>query len=365
MMRDHGQTRNLIFAHWAAAWVWLFIAAVAGMVMGAQLAGWPIAEGAQLFSPGRCWTAHTSFLLWGFLGNLAIGLMHDFVPHATGQGEFSRKLAWFVFAVLQAVVAAAGVGIFAGYAGEVPWGDVPSFILPMLLATLALTAINFGAPIILSDRAFPIATWFFCAAGAGVFFTTEVVTLFPDASDHVAMKLVVFCIVPAIVGIVLWIAPQSDDWSRRWLWLAGIATMLLLLQAVIQTAMYPTPLDWQQWFARNAYIIFFGVMPLWITAAMLSIVPRILEMQWKSPPLLKVHFWLTALALALFFTDLLPPGTIPGGGQPSLRWTPLATGAKVFWTVQIAAGIVALAGQAALIVNFFKTWRIARAGHVA
>ena len=139
---------QLVVWYFLAALAFLFISMLGGILMALQLVSWNPLKGIELFSPGRWRMVHTNAVAYGFLANAFLGCLHWAVPRLTLKPVLSRPLSYFIFFAWQMVVLVTAVGILAGYAQGVEWGETPVLIDPLALVGLLLVAINFMAPIV-------------------------------------------------------------------------------------------------------------------------------------------------------------------------------------------------------------------------
>ena len=76
----------------------------------------------------------------------------------------SRKLSWFVFWAWQAIVGVAALGILAGKAQGIEWGETPTFIDPVVLVGGAFLAANIATPILkVRHKPLYVSLWYFSA----------------------------------------------------------------------------------------------------------------------------------------------------------------------------------------------------------
>jgi len=161
---DHLVEERLVRWYFLAALFYLAVSMLAGMLVALQLVHWNPLRGVELFSPGRWRMVHTNGVAYGFLANAFLGALHWVVPRLTLRPVLSRALSYFIFAAWQVVLIATVVGILAGYAQGVEWGETPTFIDPLALAGLLLVAVNFMAPITRTKGPLYVSLWYFMAA---------------------------------------------------------------------------------------------------------------------------------------------------------------------------------------------------------
>src|SRR5689334_15833150 len=119
---------RLVIWYFSAALTFLFVSMLGGILMALQLVSWNPLKGIELFSPGRWRMVHTNAVAYGFLANAFLGCLHWAVPRLTLKPVLSRALSYFIFVAWQTVVLVTAVGILAGYAQGVEWGETPVFI---------------------------------------------------------------------------------------------------------------------------------------------------------------------------------------------------------------------------------------------
>lgn len=155
---------RLVLYYLLAAFGYMLIAMFAGLLFSLQfLQSYPFA-GMELFSPGRWRFVHTQGVAYGLLANAFLGCMHWAVPRLTLRRVLSVKLSWFIFVAWQVVVLGTVVGVLAGHAQAVEWGETPVWIDPLALVGLILVAINFLAPILKTQGPLYVTLWYFIAA---------------------------------------------------------------------------------------------------------------------------------------------------------------------------------------------------------
>ncbi len=154
----------LVRWYFYASLTYMFIAMLAGLLFSLQfLQHWPLPK-IELFSPGRWRMVHTNAVAYGFLANAFLGALHWAIPRLTFRPVASVKLSWFIFYAWQVVVLATAIGILAGYAQAVEWGETPQFIDPLALVGLVLVAANFLTPILRTTGPMYVTLWYFIAA---------------------------------------------------------------------------------------------------------------------------------------------------------------------------------------------------------
>jgi cytochrome c oxidase cbb3-type subunit I len=171
---------RLVVWYFLAALTFLFISMLGGILMALQLVSWNPLKGIELFSPGRWRMVHTNAVAYGFLANAFLGCLHWAVPRLTLKPVLSRSLSYFIFFAWQTVVLVTVVGILAGYAQGVEWGETPVFIDPLALVGLLLVAINFMAPIVRTKGPLYVSLWYFMAMFVWTFLTYAMGNFIPQ-----------------------------------------------------------------------------------------------------------------------------------------------------------------------------------------
>jgi cytochrome c oxidase cbb3-type subunit 1 len=153
----------LVFWYFLAALVYLFIAMLAGMLMGLQLVRGNPLRGIELFSPGRWRMLHTNAIAYGFLANAFLGALHWAVPRLALRPVLSKPLSYLIFGAWQVIVLSTAAGLLLGQAQALEWGETPVWIDPLALVGLVLVAINFVAPISQLRGPQYVSLWYFLA----------------------------------------------------------------------------------------------------------------------------------------------------------------------------------------------------------
>ncbi len=155
---------RIVLWYFAASLFYLFVAMLAGLLFSFQFVQSYPFPGIELLSPGRWRMIHTNGVAYGFIANAFLGGMHWAVPRLTLRPVLNVKLSWFIFGAWQVVLIGTVVGIAAGYAQAVEWGETPVFVDPLAQVGLILVAINFLAPILKTTGPMYVTLWYFIAA---------------------------------------------------------------------------------------------------------------------------------------------------------------------------------------------------------
>jgi cytochrome c oxidase cbb3-type subunit 1 len=154
----------LVAGYLIASLAYMVIAMLAGLLFAFQFVGWYPLEGMELFSPGRWRLVHTNGVAYGFIANAFLGGLHWAVPRLSLRKVQSEALSWFIFVAWQAVVLATVVGLLAGQAQAVEWGETPLWVDPVALLGLVLVAVNFLPPILQTTGPMYVSLWYFISA---------------------------------------------------------------------------------------------------------------------------------------------------------------------------------------------------------
>ncbi|MEE9219289.1 MAG: cbb3-type cytochrome c oxidase subunit I [Acidobacteriota bacterium] len=156
--------RPLVKAHMIAGLVALGLGLVTGLAFAYQFIQSYWFPDIEMLSPGRVRMVHTNILAYGFIANGLFGGLYWAIPRITGLPVLSRALSWFIFWVWQAILAATGIGILAGHAQGIEWGETPIFVDPFVVVGLILVGVNFLAPIVRSGgKPIYVSLWYFTA----------------------------------------------------------------------------------------------------------------------------------------------------------------------------------------------------------
>jgi cytochrome c oxidase cbb3-type subunit 1 len=171
---------RLVLAYFLAALVYFAVSLTGGLLMAMQLSNHNPLRGIELFSPGRWRMVHTNAIAYGFIANAFLGALHWAVPRLTLRPVLSAKLSWFIFWAWQVVVVSTAVGILAGQAQGVEWGETPVWIDPLALAGLLLVTLNFSIPILRTPGPHYVTLWYFAAAFIWTFLTYAMGNFIPE-----------------------------------------------------------------------------------------------------------------------------------------------------------------------------------------
>lgn len=104
----------------------------------------------------------------------------------------------------------------------------------------------------------------------------------------------------------------------------------------------------------HAHLGLYGFYTMVIFGAMYYIVPRLTGWEWPSASLIRWHFWLTAIGIALMFIALTIGGTLQGFAleDPGVNFMASVNYAAPFRLVRGFSGIMLTVGHVIFAVNF-------------
>jgi len=162
--REELVSRPLVIAHIIAALVYFGIVILAGFSYSLQFLGHYPFPGISFFSPGRVRMLHTNGAVYGFITNGYAAGLYWAIPRLTGFRVLNEKiLGWFMFWALQAAILATAVGLLAGYAQAIEWGETPIFVDPFVVIWLILAFFQFATPMYKygKSKALYVSNWYF------------------------------------------------------------------------------------------------------------------------------------------------------------------------------------------------------------
>jgi cytochrome c oxidase cbb3-type subunit 1 len=156
--------RPMVKAHMIAGSVFFLAAVLAGLVYALQFSRIYPFQGIELLSPGRVRMLHTNAVAYGFLINLFIAVLYWAVPRLTGWPVLSARLSRIIFWVWQAIVAATAVGLLAGQAQAIEWGETPTWVDHFAVVGVALLIANVITPVLKArGKNLYVSLWYFSA----------------------------------------------------------------------------------------------------------------------------------------------------------------------------------------------------------
>lgn len=178
---DDGPLVNpqLVRAHLIMGMGFLLVALFAGFLYSLIFIGMYPFQNIEVLSPGRVGMVHINVLIWGFIGNMAIGGLYWAVPRLTKRRVLNDLIGLATGGLWNFVVGLTIVGILGGYAQSVAWGETPNglvslingnfhifFVDELMMAALSLVALQFIVPVFQSygtNKSLPVALWFIVA----------------------------------------------------------------------------------------------------------------------------------------------------------------------------------------------------------
>jgi len=138
---------GLVYAHGLAALVTLLVAVTFGLIAALELLYPDLASGTPWLTWGRVRYAHTQGIMLGWLGNAFLAFLYHAVPVLTGRPVTSPRLGRWLFALWNfAAVAPGWILVLAGVSQPLEWAEFPVAVDVMVVAGLALAAIQFLPP---------------------------------------------------------------------------------------------------------------------------------------------------------------------------------------------------------------------------
>ena len=138
---------SLVYAHGLAALVTLLVAVAFGLVAALELLYPDLAADTAWLSWGRVRYAHTQGIMLGWLGNAFLAFLYHAVPVLTGQPVTSARLGRWLFGLWNFAVMVPGwILVLAGVSQPLEWAEFPLAVDALVVAGLALTAIQFLPP---------------------------------------------------------------------------------------------------------------------------------------------------------------------------------------------------------------------------
>ncbi|MBI4602729.1 MAG: cbb3-type cytochrome c oxidase subunit I [Planctomycetes bacterium] len=156
--------RGLVAAHFAAAVASLVVSVTGGFLFSLLFVQRYPFEGVELLSPGRVRMVHTNLIAFGFLFNGFLGALYWALPRVTGRPVLDARLGWLIFWVWQGVLLAVFLGILAGHAQAVEWGETPVWIDPAVVLGAVLLMVQFLPCVARSgEKALYVTAWYVTA----------------------------------------------------------------------------------------------------------------------------------------------------------------------------------------------------------
>ncbi len=158
---------DLVRFHLIASATFMAISMLGGLAYSFQFNQLYPFPGVEWLSPGRVRMVHTNMAAYGFIANAFIAGLLFAIPRLTRKPIFSDALGWVIFGAWNLIMVLTIVGILAGYAQAVEWGETPIFVDPLVMVGLVLLVINMSVPIFRSEESgMYVSLWYFLAAFA-------------------------------------------------------------------------------------------------------------------------------------------------------------------------------------------------------
>ena len=206
---------GLVRAHIAVGFVFVIVAMFGGFLYALQLNNLYPFPGIEWLSPGRIRMVHTNGVAYGFIVNVYLGALYWVVPRLTKRRVLSDRLGWLIFFVYLFIVLWTVVGLLAGYAQAVEWGETPSafaqngsWLFPvdeLVMVGLILIAIQFLTPIFKHGSKEPmyVSLWYFTVAFIWVIFTYGMGNYMPEIVPGAGGATYVGLFIHDLVGLLV------------------------------------------------------------------------------------------------------------------------------------------------------------------
>lgn len=216
-MREQNPLINLglVRAHLAAGFLFVVVAMLMGTLYALQFNNLYPFPTIEFLSPGRVRMIHTNGVAYGFIVNAFLGALYWVVPRLTKRRVLSDWLGWTIFWVYLFIVLWAVVGILAGYAQAVEWGETPSafaangsWLFPideLVMVGLTLIAIQFLTPIFQHGSKQPmyVSLWYFSVAFIWVILTYAMGNYLPELIPGAGGATYVGLFIHDLVGLLV------------------------------------------------------------------------------------------------------------------------------------------------------------------
>lgn len=216
-MREQNPLINLglVRAHLAAGFLFVVVAMLMGTLYALQFNNLYPFPTIEFLSAGRVRMIHTNGVAYGFIVNAFLGALYWVVPRLTKRRVLSDWLGWTIFWVYLFIVLWAVVGILAGYAQAVEWGETPSafaangsWLFPideLVMVGLTLIAIQFLTPIFQHGSKQPmyVSLWYFSVAFIWVILTYAMGNYLPELIPGAGGATYVGLFIHDLVGLLV------------------------------------------------------------------------------------------------------------------------------------------------------------------
>ncbi len=206
---------GLVRAHLAVGFIFVVVAMLMGVFYSLQLNNLYPFPGIEFLSPGRIRMIHTNGVAYGFIVNAFLGALYWVVPRLTKRRVFNDLLGWLIFWVYLFIVLWTVVGIMAGHAQAVEWGETPSafaangtWLFPideLVMVGLVLIAIQFLTPIFQhgSQQPMYVSLWYFSVAFIWVILTYAMGNYLPELIPGAGGATYVGLFIHDLVGLLV------------------------------------------------------------------------------------------------------------------------------------------------------------------
>ena len=206
---------GLVKAHLFIGFVLLIVAMLMGVLYALQLNNLYPFPNIEFLSPGRIRMVHTNGVAYGFIVNVYLGALYWVVPRLTKRRVLSDKFGWFIFWVYLFIIVWTVVGLLAGYAQAVEWGETPSafaangsWLFPvdeLVMVGLICIAIQFLTPIFKfgSKQPMYVSLWYFSVAFIWVILTYAMGNYLPEMVPGAGGATYVGLFIHDLVGLLV------------------------------------------------------------------------------------------------------------------------------------------------------------------
>ncbi len=205
---------KLVKAHIIVGFAFAIISMTLGVLYSLQLTNLYPFPHIEWLAPGRVRMVHTNGNAYGFLMNLFLAGLYWAVPRLTRR-RINDKLGWFIFWVYLAIVLWTVVGLLAGYAQAVEWGETPSaigangsWLFPideLVMVGLILIAVQFLTPIFQHGNKKPmyVSLWYITCGLVWVIFVYAMGNYLPEFIPGAGGAAFVGLFIHDLVGLLV------------------------------------------------------------------------------------------------------------------------------------------------------------------
>jgi cytochrome c oxidase cbb3-type subunit 1 len=206
---------GLVRSHLIAGFAFLVIAMLMGVFYALQLNNLYPFPNIEFLSPGRIRMIHTNGVAYGFIVNVYLGALYWVVPRLTKRRVLDDRFGWFIFRVYLFIILWTVVGILAGHAQAVEWGETPgafaangSWLFPvdeLVMVGLICVAIQFLTPIFHfgSKQPMYVSLWYFSVAFIWVILTYAMGNYLPEFIPGAGGATFVGLFIHDLVGLLV------------------------------------------------------------------------------------------------------------------------------------------------------------------